>query len=107
MLGEDWYKWGDWDIDSTEPPEGAPEHGWLMGCHTKSMACVQKVNGLTCDPGMKGCVLYGRYVFASPGKNERILVQTGAKRCRRRIGPKRSTMTVMNNDPVDCGTSTG
>jgi hypothetical protein len=22
---------------------------------------------------MKGCVLYGRYVFASPGKNERIL----------------------------------
>jgi hypothetical protein len=22
---------------------------------------------------MKGCVLYGRYVFASPEKNERIL----------------------------------
>jgi hypothetical protein len=43
------------------------------GCPHEINGLCQKVNGLTCDPGMKGCVLYGRYVFASPGKNERIL----------------------------------
>ncbi len=29
----------------------------------------QKVNNLPCDPGMKGCVLYGRFVFSNPAKN--------------------------------------
>ena len=31
-----------------------------------------KVNKLPCDPGMKGCVLYGRFVFANEEKNERL-----------------------------------
>lgn len=43
------------------------------GCPHEINGLCHKVNGLTCDPGMKGCVLYGRFVFASPGKNERIL----------------------------------
>lgn len=43
------------------------------GCPHEVNGLCQKVNGVTCDPGMKGCVLYGRYVFASPEKNKRIL----------------------------------
>ena len=32
-----------------------------------------KVNNLPCDPGMKGCVLAGRYVFFNDDKkNERL-----------------------------------
>ncbi len=31
-----------------------------------------KINILPCDPGMKGCELYGRYVFFDPGKNARL-----------------------------------
>lgn len=29
----------------------------------------QKVNGARCDPGMRGCVLHGRFRFASEEKN--------------------------------------
>lgn len=43
------------------------------GCPHEINGLCHKVNGLTCDPGMKGCVLYGRYVFDSSEKNERIL----------------------------------
>ena len=28
-----------------------------------------KVKQLPCDPGMKGCVLYGRFEFSNPAKN--------------------------------------
>ena len=31
-----------------------------------------KVNGLPCDPGMKGCVLHGRFVVADDDKTERL-----------------------------------
>jgi hypothetical protein len=30
-----------------------------------------KVDGRTCDPGMKGCVLHGRFVFSVEEKNSR------------------------------------
>lgn len=30
----------------------------------------QKVRGAKCDPGMKGCVLFGKVRFASEEKNE-------------------------------------
>lgn len=44
--------------------------GW--GCpHEVSGAC-GKVNNLPCDPGMKGCELYGRYTFFDAGKNQRL-----------------------------------
>jgi len=42
------------------------------GCPNELNGVCQKVNQLPCDPGMKGCVLYGRYVFASAKKNERL-----------------------------------
>ncbi len=42
------------------------------GCpHELNDLCI-KVNNLQCDPGMKGCVLYGRFVFANDEKNERL-----------------------------------
>ncbi len=45
--------------------------GW--GCpHEIDDRCT-KVNDLPCDPGMKGCVLHGRYRFANDDKNERWL----------------------------------
>lgn len=44
--------------------------GW--GCpHEVNDQC-QKVPGRPCDPGMKGCVLAGRYVFADESKNTRL-----------------------------------
>ncbi len=44
--------------------------GW--GCpHEVNDTCT-KINNLPCDPGMKGCVLAGRYVFASEDKNQRL-----------------------------------
>jgi hypothetical protein len=43
------------------------------GCpHEINGKCI-KINDLTCDPGMKGCVLAGRYVFAgNEEKNKRL-----------------------------------
>ena len=41
--------------------------GW--GCpHEVDNKC-QRVNDLPCDPGMKGCVLFGRFRFADESKN--------------------------------------
>jgi hypothetical protein len=41
--------------------------GW--GCPHEAGGKCQKVNDLPCDPGMKGCVLFGRFVWANPDKN--------------------------------------
>jgi len=39
------------------------------GCpHEQDGKCA-RVNDLPCDPGMKGCVLYGRFVWADESKN--------------------------------------
>ncbi|HEX8987860.1 MAG TPA: hypothetical protein VF816_07855 [Rhodocyclaceae bacterium] len=44
--------------------------GW--GCpHEVDERCT-KINNLPCSPGMKGCVLAGRYVFADEAKNARL-----------------------------------
>ena len=41
--------------------------GW--GCvHNHGGLCA-KVADRTCDPGMKGCVLAGRFRFSNPAKN--------------------------------------
>lgn len=40
------------------------------GCPHELNDLCTKVNNLTCDPGMKGCVLYGRFVFANEEKNQ-------------------------------------
>ncbi len=49
--------------------------GWYMGggwgCPHEIDDLCSKVNNIPCDPGMKGCVLYGRFVFYNDDKNER------------------------------------
>jgi hypothetical protein len=44
--------------------------GW--GCPHEANDVCTKLNDLPCDPGMKGCVLAGRYVFADESKNVRL-----------------------------------
>ncbi len=39
------------------------------GCPHEIDGACQRVNQAPCDPGMRGCVLYGRFVFADPAKN--------------------------------------
>jgi hypothetical protein len=41
--------------------------GW--GCPNELRGTCLRVNGRDCDPGMKGCVLHGRFVFSNPAKN--------------------------------------
>ncbi len=44
--------------------------GW--GCpHEVNDVCT-RIDNLPCDPGMKGCVLAGRFVFADEDKNQRL-----------------------------------
>ena len=53
------------------------------GCPHEINGICSKVNNLTCDPGMKGCVLAGKYVFANDdAKNARLRI----KRERQRAG---------------------
>ena len=44
--------------------------GW--SCPHELEGKCSKVNKLPCDPGMKGCELYGRYAFFNDDKNERL-----------------------------------
>ena len=44
--------------------------GW--SCPHEVNGKCSKVNDLPCDPGMKGCELYGRYAFFDGRKNERL-----------------------------------
>ncbi|OGS97637.1 MAG: hypothetical protein A3H31_13390 [Gallionellales bacterium RIFCSPLOWO2_02_FULL_57_47] len=39
------------------------------GCPHECNGKCARVNNLPCDPGMKGCVLFGRFRFADPNKN--------------------------------------
>ena len=41
--------------------------GW--GCPHEVDGKCQKVNNLPCDPAMKGCVLFGRFVWGDQSKN--------------------------------------
>jgi hypothetical protein len=51
--------------------------GGAWGCpHEEDDRC-GKVNGQPCDPGMKGCVLHGRFVFANDDKNQRLRQKQG------------------------------
>jgi hypothetical protein len=42
------------------------------GCPHEIDERCQKVNQVACDPGMKGCVLAGRFVFSNPAKNSPV-----------------------------------
>jgi hypothetical protein len=56
------------------PPPMLPKqttYGRRLGLpHELNDTCTK--NNLPCDPGMKGCVLAGRYVFANEDKNTRL-----------------------------------
>jgi hypothetical protein len=39
------------------------------GCPHEENGVCQKLNKLSCDPGMKGCVLHGRFLFSNAAKN--------------------------------------
>ncbi|MBI4969916.1 MAG: hypothetical protein HZC25_17510 [Rhodospirillales bacterium] len=41
--------------------------GW--GCPHESQGSCDKVGGRACEPGMKGCILRGRFRFADDSKN--------------------------------------
>jgi hypothetical protein len=41
--------------------------GW--GCPHEIENKCQRVNDLPCNPGMKGCVLFGRFTWADDSKN--------------------------------------
>ncbi len=44
--------------------------GW--GCPHEANDVCTRINNLPCDPGMKGCVLAGRFVFFDEDKNARL-----------------------------------
>jgi hypothetical protein len=70
------------------------------GCPHETDDRCGKVNNLPCDPGMKGCVLHGRFVFANEDKNERLRQkkareEAAGRRRRHRIRSLvRSTMRI-------------
>lgn len=41
--------------------------GW--GCPNELKGMCLRVEGRECDPGMKGCILFGRFVFSTAEKN--------------------------------------
>lgn len=44
--------------------------GW--GCPNEVNGICRKVSGRACDPGMKGCVLAGRFQFSNEAKNRPV-----------------------------------
>ena len=58
------------------------------GCPHEFDGLCQKVNSVPCDPGMKGCVLSGRYTFSDPAKNRpaRPAARDGAQIKQKRPG---------------------
>lgn len=41
--------------------------GW--GCQHEDKGNCLRVEGKPCDPGMKGCILFGRFTFSKEEKN--------------------------------------
>ncbi|MDQ7010440.1 MAG: hypothetical protein Q9M29_01335, partial [Mariprofundaceae bacterium] len=52
--------------------------GW--GCPHEENGRCRKVPGRECDPGMKGCILFGSYSFSSEEKNISRRLQTDTTR---------------------------
>ena len=42
------------------------------GCPHECDGKCARINNLPCDPGMKGCVLFGRFVWADASKNRLV-----------------------------------
>jgi len=52
--------------------------GW--GCPHDDKGQCRKVPGKACDPGMKGCTLFGKYTFSTDEKNISRRPKTSADR---------------------------
>ena len=63
------------------------------GCPHELNGLCSRVNNLPCDPGMKGCVLYGRFVFANDEKNEPL-----RRKRARSVGTAASPDTGVSHD---------
>ena len=63
--------------------------GW--GCPHEVRGECERVPGKACDPGMKGCILFGRFTFSNEAKNRLGNTVRGAEReaRTRRDGRKR------------------
>ncbi len=64
--------------------------GW--GCPHEVKGECQRVLGRPCEPGMKGCVLAGRFVFSDPAKNT-------ARALREKDGSRREAPAGRRRDP--------
>ncbi|MBS0003094.1 MAG: hypothetical protein KFF45_08450 [Thioalkalivibrio sp.] len=64
--------------------------GW--GCPHEVKGECQRVLGRPCEPGMKGCVLAGRFVFSDPAKNT-------ARVLREKDGSRREAPPGRRRDP--------
>jgi hypothetical protein len=62
--------------------------GW--GCPHEHEGQCHRVSGEACDPGMKGCILSGRFVFYSSDKN-----------ISRRIREKLAEMNINEDHSLD------
>lgn len=68
------------------------------GCPHEDNDVCTRINNLPCDPGMKGCVLAGRYVFFNDdAKNERLR----AKRAREAVADPEGEGAKEGVDQVD------
>lgn len=57
------------------------------GCPHEIDGKCTRINNLPCDPGMKGCVLAGRYVFtSSENKNKRLREKQAREAARPKTG---------------------
>lgn len=56
--------------------------GW--GCPHEYQGRCGRVLGHACEPGMKGCVLAGRFLFSDPDKNTRRILEGKARQWRER-----------------------
>ncbi len=66
--------------------------GSAWGCPHELNGLCSKIQNIPCDPGMKGCELYGRYAFFDGKKNERLL--------------QKQTRIKAENPDSDTGTTT-
>ena len=64
--------------------------GW--GCPHEDHGTCSKVAGRPCDPGMKGCVLAGRFRFSNPMKNRSIASPNEASDGELATKPVKSTL---------------
>lgn len=64
--------------------------GW--GCPHEVKGECRRVLGRPCEPGMKGCVLAGRFVFSDPAKNT-------ARVLREKDGSRREVPPGRRRDP--------